>query len=133
MRTRWFFVLVSLVILSLALANCRQSSELTAADAGYVLQLDVAPEPASVGTATLQLTLLQEDGSPVDNAQISVKGDMSHAGMAPVLGSAESGPDGIYTVPFEWTMAGDWIVTVDVTLADGTTFSDRFDLAVDGG
>jgi hypothetical protein len=35
-------------------------------------------------------------------------------------------------MPFRWTMAGDWFVTVDVTLPDGTTASQRFDFTVAG-
>jgi len=37
-----------------------------------------------------------------------------------------------YAIPFEWTMGGDWVVTVDVTLADGRTASRQFDLSITG-
>jgi hypothetical protein len=44
---------------------------------------------------------------------------MSHAGMTPVIVERANGEAGTYAVPFEWTMAGDWIVTISATLPDG--------------
>ncbi len=37
---------------------------------------------------------------------------------------------GVYRTDLEWTMAGDWIVTVTATLADGQTVEQQFDLSV---
>ena len=71
-------------------------------------------------------------GMPIDDAYLSVKGDMEHDGMMPVLTSAKAGLDGEYVIPFEWTMGGDWIVTVDATLADGMQVTQDFNLVVDG-
>ena len=63
---------------------------------------------------------------------MAARGDMSHAGMAPVIASSEDDADGVYRIPFEWTMAGDWFVDVTVTLADGREVVQRFDLSVSG-
>jgi hypothetical protein len=57
----------------------------------------------------------------IANFPIDVRGDMSHAGMTPVLVTAAKGEAGIYAVPFEWTMAGDWFITITGTLPDGRT------------
>lgn len=74
------------------------------------------------------ITIKDSDGNPVNDATVDIKGDMSHAGMQPVLGeSSSSNGEGMYMIPYEWTMAGDWFVTVNVTLADGTVGSERFD------
>jgi hypothetical protein len=35
-----------------------------------------------------------------------------------------------YVVPFEWTMAGDWIIEVSAELPDGTTAAQTFDQSV---
>ena len=70
-------------------------------------------------------------GSPIDDAYLAVKGNMTHAGMVPVLAEVDGGGEnGVYSIPFEWTMAGDWVVTVDIQLADGTKAQKRFDMAV---
>jgi hypothetical protein len=80
----------------------------------------------------LLMTVTDATGQALEVAQIAVRGDMTHAGMAPVLGeAAQPDDDNVYRVPFEWTMGGDWILTVDVTLADGRTASQRFDFVVE--
>jgi hypothetical protein len=55
---------------------------------------------------------------------------MNHAGMVPVLGSGQTDADGLVRVPFEWTMGGDWIVTITAALSDGTSASQTFDFSV---
>ena len=61
-----------------------------------------------------------------------MRGDMTHAGMQPVSGVAEqgTGSNGEYRVPFYWTMGGDWIVTVNVKLVSGETYTKTFDFTV---
>ena len=86
-----------------------------------------------VGQTELQVTVLEASGLPINDATVSIKGDMAHAGMQPVLGESSSAVDGVYTIPYEWTMAGDWFVTIDVELADGTAVSKRFDFTGIGG
>jgi hypothetical protein len=45
---------------------------------------------------------------------------MSHAGMVPVVDTAVAEDPGRYGISgFEFTMAGDWILTVEATLPDG--------------
>ncbi len=58
---------------------------------------------------------------------------MSHAGMKPVLANISEGESGVYAVPFEWTMGGDWFVAVTATLPDGRVATKRFDLSVGAG
>ena len=56
---------------------------------------------------------------------------MTHAGMVPVFAQTTGGKNGRYVVPFEWTMGGDWTVTVDVSLEDGRTISREFPVTVE--
>jgi hypothetical protein len=89
--------------------------------------------PPVVGTDELVLRVTNtQTGEPISDAYLSVKGDMTHAGMVPVLSSAKSGSNGEYAIPFEWTMGGDWILTVSVSLADGSLAQRNFELVVDG-
>lgn len=120
------------IILALSLAACRQSQQTPPQDENAItIDLQVSPEPPITGDATLVITLTDKDGQPVRNAMLEVRGDMTHAGMQPVSAVAEeSRPDGIYRVPFQWSMSGDWIVTVNVTLPDGKTAQKTFDLTV---
>lgn len=44
---------------------------------------------------------------------------MAHPGMAPVIGRSTPRDDGGYEVPLQFTMAGDWVLHISGTLADG--------------
>lgn len=123
MKTNSKSILSILLLVLLSACGARQSQQ--AADSGYELTMN--PMSTAVGETNLMITLTDEDGNPVNDATLSVKGDMSHAGMQPVLAEVSNGENGTYTIPFEWTMGGDWIVTVEATLPDGTTVSQQFD------
>ena len=96
---------------------------------------DISVEAGSttVGKTDLMVTVKDQSGNAINDANVSIKGDMSHAGMQPVLGESSSADNGVYTIPYEWTMAGDWFVTIDVTFADGSTATERFDFNGIGG
>jgi hypothetical protein len=83
-----------------------------------------------MGEATLNLYLEDAEGNPVEGAQIQVKGDMTHAGMAPVLRDFEEFGDGVYRADFEWTMGGDWILTLRGPLADGRILLRTYEISV---
>jgi hypothetical protein len=129
-------VLSLLVLMSaLLLAGCRESAQPTPTAATLEqedidIEMAVEPAPAAVGDATLVVTLHDSSGAPIDDAAIAVRGDMTHAGMVPVLGDVTSGSNGEYRIPFEWTMGGDWIITVDITLADGVQISRVYEMTV---
>lgn len=97
------------------------------------ISVDFSVEPAdpAVGPAQLRLTLTDGQGQPVNDATLNIEGNMTHAGMTPVLAQAAGGDNGQYLVPFEWTMGGDWIVTVTATLENGQTVSRQFPVTVE--
>ncbi len=118
-----------LIMLTLAACGSRISQQEDSAD----VTVRLTAESTQIGQTTLRITVKDDKGEPVDDATLNVKGEMTHAGMPPVLAEEiRDSEDGIYAVPFEWTMSGDWIVTVDVTLKDGRTASRQFDLSVTG-
>lgn len=120
-----------LLVLVLLLAACRQSAQPTPTPATAVeIDLAVEPTPITVGESTLVVTLSAADGTPIDGAQLSVRGDMNHAGMVPVLGETSASENGVYRVPFEFTMSGDWIITVTAALPAGGESAQTFDLTV---
>lgn len=119
------------LILALLLAACRQSAQPTATPATAVdIDLLVEPTPITTGEAALVITLRAADGTPIDGASVSVRGDMNHAGMVPVLGETSASENGVYRVPFEFTMRGDWIITVTAALPGGGETAEVFDLSV---
>lgn len=123
-----------LLVILVICVGCRQSAQPTPTPGADAIQIDLEYETPVVGDAVLIVTLKNPDGTPYTEAQkVEVRGDMTHAGMVPEFGTGESAPDaeGRYLVPFKWSMAGDWIVTVTVTLADGGTMSKDFEMSVE--
>ena len=114
-----------LLILGLLLIGCGGRNSQGGNASGVTVSAD--PMSTIVGETMLMVNLTNSAGAPVTDAEITVKGDMTHAGMTPVLADPVRYDDGTgaYPVPFEWTMSGDWFLTIDVTLADGTTFTER--------
>jgi hypothetical protein len=124
--------LTAVVLIALTVSGCRQQQALptSAENPAVSIVVTVEPSPPVTGEAKLIVTLADSEGAPVSGAQISVRGDMTHPGMVPVLAEADCDDAGRCEVPFEWTMGGDWIVDITVTLPDGTTAAQRFDYRV---
>lgn len=123
-------VWLALVLWLLVLPGCRRA-EATDQASDVQLSLSSNPDTLAVGPSRLDVTLRDADGAPIDGATgVTVRGDMSHAGMAPVLATAAGQGNGVYAADFTWTMAGDWIVTVEATLPDGRLKMARFDYTI---
>ena len=106
------------LLLTLALSGCR--GDVDTGDPGLILDVTISPTPPAVGPARLIFTLADTAGTRLDGAEIVVEGNMSHAGMVPVLDTAQAEGGGQYGVDaFEFTMAGDWFLNVRATLPDG--------------
>lgn len=129
MRNRFVVLFVILIVGLVLLSGCKRASrqnETAVAKIG----LTTIPFPAVMGNTRLVLRVTDLQDEPINNARLSIKGDMSHAGMVPILAEATSAENGYYEVPIEWTMAGDWSVQVEVHLADRLVANQHFDLRV---
>lgn len=124
---RFLFVLIAFILA----AGCNPSITPTPEPSlqAAQIELEIDPDPAAVGDSALNVTVTR-DGTPLAEVLVAARGDMNHAGMQPVLGEATADADGKATVPFQWTMGGDWIVTITVTLPDGSEVSQTFDVSV---
>ena len=120
-------LLLSLTLLVGLLSACRGptsdaadggSSASTASADGPAIRLELPEDPA-VGAATVRVYLL-EGTAGVEGAEVEITGTMTHAGMVPVIRTAARAEPGLYVADdFEFTMAGDWIVTAEAALPDG--------------
>lgn len=124
-----FARLLAALLVLLAFAGCRQSAQPDAAP-DVELTIDFARTPPLMGNDQITVTLRAADGAALADVPLEIRGDMNHAGMQPVLRSGRTGEDGRFSTPFEWTMAGDWFVTVRATLPDGRIKTERVDLRV---
>lgn len=120
------------LVLLMTLAGCRESAQAPTATPEASITVELIPmEPVRVGATVLTVRLTGANNLPVTDAmRVAARGDMTHAGMQPVFGVAEEASNGEYRIAFEWTMAGDWIITVDVTMSDETTLTREFDVTV---
>ena len=85
-----------------------------------------------LGVVPINVYLLRE-GEGVSGAEIEVVGDMTHAGMVPVIAEATETEAGLYTASdFEFTMAGDWIITAEIDLPNGETETVETNVTVPG-
>jgi hypothetical protein len=126
------YLRIIIVTFVLLVAGCGRIQTNPPAE-GPDLSVDFSVEPAdpAVGPTQLRITLTDDNGQPVDDATLNIEGNMTHAGMTPVFAQTSGGEDGQYLVPFEWTMGGDWIVTVEMTLADGRVVTRQFPVVVE--
>ena len=122
---------VLLLIVLLLLAGCRQAAPTpNASTQAAQISLTISPQPPVVGDATLTLAVTQQN-QPLAGAAVAVRGDMTHAGMRPIIVDAtKTDAQGKVDIPFKWSMSGDWIVSVTVTLADNSQVSQDFNLTV---
>lgn len=125
-------LLLGLIIASSVLTGCQRASRQNQTDQApdVSVTLNVEPNPPTVGKARLVVQLADAAGKSIEGAKVNVRGDMSHAGMQPVMTTAAAGAVGSYLADFEWTMAGDWIVTVSAALPDGRTSTRQFNFTV---
>lgn len=128
--------LLLIAILLLGLAACREAaggvpldSPDDAADVSLALK-PTADTRLVMGPLTWDIALADDAGAPITGAAVAVRGDMNHAGMMPVEATATEIGNGLYRADFEWTMAGDWIVTATARLADGRVKSTTKEISV---
>jgi copper(I)-binding protein len=120
-----------LILVALVFVSCQRSERASEGDNGDV-QIVLQPMPAE---ETLVVILADSSGAPITDATVALEGNMNHAGMIPVLADAtgddtDGRADGHYRLPFTFTMLGDWIITVTVTQADGSSFSRNLEVRV---
>jgi hypothetical protein len=106
-------------LVTLLVAGCRPPAERV--DPNRSIEVTLLTTPARVGPAAVEVRL-HTAGTPVTGASVRVVGDMTHAGMVPVVANAVDLGGGIYrTEGFAFDMAGDWVITAEVRYADAVT------------
>lgn len=94
------------------------TSDATAPD--VQVDLTIAPSPPVVGDANVSLTLKDNKGLPVSGAQVSLEGNMNHAGMKPSFAELVEKDPGQYEGTLDFTMGGDWFILVTARTTGGT-------------
>lgn len=118
-------ILLMLLTLSFSITGC-QSSDETQSD--IQLNWEIQPEPPTVGTATINITLKDSTDQLITGANVELEGNMSHPGMQPFFATAEETEPGTYSADVEFTMGGDWFFLVESTLPDNRVFERQINI-----
>jgi hypothetical protein len=90
------------------------------------IRLNSVLEPATPLTeapVTVRVALSDAAGMPVRNAALRLEAHMAHPGMQPVVAPVVEVGDGAYEARFSFTMAGDWVLVLNGTLANGRRYT----------
>jgi nitrogen fixation protein FixH len=110
------------LLLGVMLVGCAQTQ---AADGQ--ITLNVAEK--TVGTTQVDVTIADAQGRPVSGAAVQLRGDMTHAGMQPVITTLDDLGKGQYrATDFQFSMAGDWVLTVQAKMPDGASMERMFEM-----
>ena len=105
--------------------GCRQQS---ASIPNLTVSYEVFPLPARVGDVMITIRMTDVAEKPIAGARVKLEGNMTHAGMAPVIVEAKEIGPGRYQTNMKLTMAGDWQVLVHLTLPDGRELDQQFEI-----
>jgi hypothetical protein len=133
-RSRWHEDILAVRVLvlpvfvgiaALSLSGCTSSGD---PPVTLTVKYRISPMPPRVGPASLSLVLTEAGGEPITGARITVDCNMSHPGMGPVIADAHEIRPGQYDAPLSFSMGGDWIVLLHITLVDGRRIEQQFDV-----
>jgi hypothetical protein len=120
-RNRLFGILAATLFLLVNshLNGCAKSSDVSN-EVNLAYESD--PSPPRIGLNAFTVTLTGHNRERLAGARVSLEGDMSHAGMKPVVGETKEVGPGRYQGTLDLGMRGDWTVLFHITLANGQTF-----------
>jgi len=98
----------------LLLASCAPSE-----DTSPHITIGWMPMPAVGRESVAEIQLNEAMARPVTGARLRLEAFMTHPGMAPVAATVEEQGRGRYRARVRFTMAGDWVVRLQGTRADG--------------
>ena len=106
-------------------AGCGHTAELSQ---DITVHEEITPQPVHVGDAIVSLRLSDRTAAPIANAVIMLEAEMNHPGMAPLFKTATETAPGQYQASIPFNMAGDWVVSLHIKLADGRKVERQIDV-----
>ena len=119
----WVFVL--LMLANIQAVGCAKT---TGMPADIDFRYERNPNRPRIGPNIFTVTLASKAGERLAGAHVSLEGDMSHAGMSPVVGDAREIEPGRYQGTLDLNMRGDWTVLFHIRLANGVAFDRQVDI-----
>jgi Cu(I)/Ag(I) efflux system membrane fusion protein len=100
---------------------------------GLTLSLTTVPEKPKAGNVLLKLTLTDQAGKPVTDAQVVFVYTMPMPGMTDTKVTARHIKDGLYEGTVLFGMGGTWVVTVNMTVPGRPPIAEKYQFSVAGG
>lgn len=123
------FALTSLVLICvLALAACSGGSSTQAALVN--IELKTNPGAPTMGQIELLVTLTDAAGKPIENAEVSMLASHKDMSGMDMNGKATAQGSGRYAITADFSMSGQWLVTVEVRGVGAEVVRKDFDLAL---
>lgn len=119
-----------LVVVPILLAACGGSATPDSSAKPVNIQIESNPSPAAVGDAELVFTITDASGNPIEGASVDVSADhtdMSGMGMS---GAATDQGSGRYSINANFSMTGNWKLTVYVRNDAGLDYKEDIDFKV---
>jgi hypothetical protein len=112
-------VSILLIIMALTLAACGASPAPESGSAPQVkIELDTNPNPVVMGDVELILLVSDQDGSPIEGAKVDVGADHTDMTGMGMHGPATEQGNGRYAINANFSMTGNWKITVYVRQGD---------------
>jgi Cu(I)/Ag(I) efflux system membrane fusion protein len=93
------------------------------------LMLSTQPEKTKAGENTLRLKIVDKNGKPVNDAEVTFQYTMAMAGMMVSKAEAKLSKDGFYETKANFGMKGEWEVTVRVRRLGQKEIQEKFKVA----
>ncbi|MBI3174316.1 MAG: FixH family protein [Anaerolineae bacterium] len=131
---KMFFISSMFVVLAVVLAACGGSAQPAApVESGSSSQVNITvesnPSPAMMGDMELILTITDGDGKPIEGATVDVSADHTDMTGMGMSGLATEQGGGRYSINANFSMSGNWKITVYVR-KDGLDYKEDIEFKV---
>ena len=117
MRTPILFACVTILAFILAACGATSTPEIALTPNGLTINIDSDPSPARVGDVEIILKVQDVQGNPVTGANVVVYADHTDMSGMNMTGQATEQGNGYYAIVANFSMSGNWMLTVDVNTA----------------
>ena len=119
-----------LVVTSVLLAACGGSATPNASAKPVNIQVESDPSPAVVGDAELVFTITDASGNLIEGARVDVSADHTDMSGMGKSGAATDQGSGRYSINANFSMTGNWKLTVYVRNDAGLDYKEDIDFQV---
>ena len=114
MRKSHFILLWLGLAILLAACDTGKSVESTPTAAPVTITITTSPTAPTVGDITIQFTVVDDKGQPVTGADFDVIADHTDMSGMTMHGKATEQSNGVYAITANFSMSGNWKLTVQV-------------------